>query len=47
MNMPGNLEVELECVSISSASSDMEPLSVHRKKKSPNIEISEDEIHMH
>ena len=46
MNMPGNLEAELECVSISSASSDMGPSSVCRKNKSPEIEIAEDEIPM-
>ena len=46
MNMPGNLEVELECVSISSSSSDMGPPAVRRKNKSPEIEISESEIPM-
>ena len=46
MNMPGNLKAELECISFSSASSDMGPPSVCRKKKSPKIEISEDEIPM-
>ena len=44
MNMPGNLEAELECVSISSTSSDMGPLTVHKRNKSPEIEISEEEI---
>ena len=44
MNILGNLKAELECVSISSASSDMEPPLVHRKNKSPEIEISEGEI---
>ena len=46
MNMPGNLEVELECVSISSASSDMGPFLVCRKNKIPEIEISGYEIPM-
>ena len=46
MNMPGNLEVELECVSISSASSDMGPPSVRRRNKSPEIKILEDELPM-
>ena len=46
MNMRGNLEGELECVSISSTSSDMGPPEVHKKNKSPEIEITEGEILM-
>ena len=43
MNMPGDIEATLECVSISSASSDMGPLVVRKRNKSPEIEISEEE----
>ena len=46
MNMPGNLEGELECISISSASSDMGPPTVRKKNKSPEIEITEGELPM-
>ena len=46
MNMPRNLEAKLECVSISSASSDMGPLAVRKKNKSPEIEITEGEMPM-
>ena len=41
MNMQGNLEAELECISSSSASSDMKPPTVRRKNKSPEIDITE------
>lgn len=44
MNMPGNIEAKLECVSISSASSDIGPLAVRKRNKSPEIEISEEEM---
>ena len=44
MNMPGNLEAELECVSISSASRDMGPPAIRKRNKSPEIEISEEEM---
>ena len=41
MNMPGNIEAELKCVSISSASSDMGPPVVRKRNKSSEVEISE------
>ena len=46
MNMPGNLEEELEWVSIYSASSDMGPPVICKKNKSLEIEITESEIPM-
>ena len=46
MNMPGDFEAELECIYISSASSDMGPPAVRKKNKSPEIEDTEMEIPM-
>ena len=46
MNMSGNLEAEIECVSISSTSSDMGPLVVRRKNKSLEVEITKVELLM-
>ena len=47
MNMPSEFEADLECVSISSDSSDVGPLAVHKKNKSPEIEDIEMEIPMY
>ena len=46
MNMLGEFKVELECVSISSDSSDMGPPAVRKKNKSPEKEDTEMEIPM-